>query len=53
MITTPLLRDDDVLLAIVLEGIAAKRIPLRTEQDLAALYRWLQVITSQPLSGPR
>jgi hypothetical protein len=38
---------DDVLLAIVLECIAAKRIPLRTEQDLAALYHWLQVITSQ------
>jgi len=36
----------DVLLAIVLEGIASERIPCATTEDLAALYRWLSYITA-------
>lgn len=40
----------DVLLAIVVEGIATERIPLATLEDVAALYTWLTVIV--PTAGP-
>jgi hypothetical protein len=34
----------DVLLAVIIEGIATDRIPLHTVEDVAALYAWLCVI---------
>lgn len=34
--------DDELLLAIVLDGIASGRIPIESEADLPALYQWIQ-----------
>jgi hypothetical protein len=34
----------DVLLAVILEGIATDRIPLASVEDVAALYAWLTVM---------